>query len=104
MNICANPELLVMLMGVVLTPIISWMKVETWANENKQRFAIVVAAIAGVLTIQFCPGAQLDLTRYFEAALLAAGTNQVAFQAVMKGLNLEALFDRLKGIEKKAVG
>lgn len=101
MDICTNPELLVMFIAIILTPLISWMKVETWTNEAKQSFALVVAAIAGVATVTLCPGTQVDPARLVEAALLAAGTNQVAFKTLMKGLGVENLFDKLKGVEKK---
>jgi len=94
-----TPQLIVILLGLVLTPLISWLKSENWSDQNKQRFAIIMAAVAGLLVNQFAPGTTLDLNNYLQAMLLLVGTNQLAFQAVMKGLGLENLFDLLKGVK-----
>ena len=94
------PETVAMLIGLVATPFISWAKMENWSDVNKQRFAVLASAVCGLLYLQLGAGGSPDLNGYFVAAMLASGTNQVAFQAIMKGLGFEQLFDRLKGIQK----
>lgn len=98
-----SPEMMAMFIGLVATPFISWAKMENWSDINKQRFAVLVSAAAGLLCLQFGAGGSPDLNGYLAAAMLATGTNQMAFQALMKGLGFEQLFDKLKGVTKPPV-
>lgn len=91
-------DLIVILVSILITPLLSWMKVETWSNQAKQRFCIVLAAIIGLVVVQFSPGATLDLNAYLRAVLISVGGNALTFQLLMKGLGIEDVFDRLKKV------
>ena len=47
-----TPETVAMLIGLVATPFISWAKMENRSDVKKQRFAVLVSAVCGLLYLQ----------------------------------------------------